>query len=123
MIEQLARAEANIAGAVPVQYPDIADSSVFGKLSAKLSELGCRSAIALPLHQNGKVYGAINLFSDHAGAIDGTALALLIELADDLAFGIQHLRAEAAQRITERERLLQAERLSQALEQTSRQSP
>ena len=124
LIERLALAGAGtptaaaIAGSAPVQCPDIAASTVFGELSAELSARGCRSAIALPLCQESTVYGAITLFSEQPGPVEGDALALLSELAADLAFGIGHLRTQAARRMAEQERLRQAEQLSKSLAQT-----
>lgn len=55
---------------------------------------GYRSSIALPLVSGGCVFGALSLYAATPGAFDDVQVALLRELADDLAFGIQVLRAE-----------------------------
>jgi PAS domain S-box-containing protein len=56
---------------------------------------GYRSALALPLTACGKVFGALTLYADQAGFFDESQVAMLRELADDLAFGIVALRAQA----------------------------
>jgi HD-GYP domain-containing protein (c-di-GMP phosphodiesterase class II)/PAS domain-containing protein len=52
---------------------------------------GFRSAAALPLRNGGKSFGAITLFSMDRDAYDRDELALLVELADDLAYGLHAL--------------------------------
>ena len=124
LVERLAEAEANnpttqtIATGTPTQCTDIVGSGAFGALTGELSAQGLNSAIAQPLSHKGDVIGAITLFSEQPGSMDGDALARLNELSEDLAFGILHLRTQAAQRVAEHERLAQAERLSQATQQT-----
>ena len=57
----------------------------------------CRSMIALPLQADGAPFGNFSIFADTPDAFDAPEVALLAELAEDLAFGIQTLRARAAQ--------------------------
>jgi signal transduction histidine kinase/ActR/RegA family two-component response regulator len=53
---------------------------------------GFRSSIALPLVSQGKAFGALTIYSDQPGFFDQDS-TLLTELAGDLAFGIQSVRA------------------------------
>lgn len=64
------------------------------------------AAAALPLTAGGEVLGAISLYARATEAFDDPEIALLRELADDLAYGIQALREAAAKRRMEQELLL-----------------
>jgi signal transduction histidine kinase/ActR/RegA family two-component response regulator len=55
---------------------------------------GFRSSIALPLISQGKAFGALTIYSNQPGFFDQDS-TLLTELAGDLAFGIQSVRARA----------------------------
>jgi len=74
---------------------------------------GYRSALALPLLEEGRVFGAISIYSAEADAFPPEDEALLEELAGDLAFGIQTLRTRAERRRAE-------EGMHQALERLGR---
>jgi len=54
---------------------------------------GLRSSIAVPLIANGSVFGALMIGSAHADAFAPQEQALLEEMAADLAFGVETLRA------------------------------
>jgi PAS domain S-box-containing protein len=58
---------------------------------------GFRSVIALPLQADGAPFGNFSIFADTTDAFDGAEVALLAELAEDLAFGIQTLRIRVAE--------------------------
>ena len=68
---------------------------------------GYRSSIALPLRSDGRVLGALNVYAAEAGAFDPEEVRLLMELADDLAYGLVALRTreEAHRRATHQEAL------------------
>ena len=53
---------------------------------------GYASSIALPLRSNGLVLGALEICATDPGGFDDAEVRLLIELASDLAYGIQALR-------------------------------
>ncbi|MGO9410047.1 MAG: GAF domain-containing protein [Spirochaetia bacterium] len=55
---------------------------------------GFRSSIALPLVDQGRAFGALTIYSEQPDAFEEEQ-ALLTELAGDLAFGIQSVRARA----------------------------
>ncbi|HVS78257.1 MAG TPA: GGDEF domain-containing protein [Steroidobacteraceae bacterium] len=59
---------------------------------------GYRSSVALPLVLDGACIGALNIYADRPDAFDGSELALLQELAADLAFGLKALRAQVEMR-------------------------
>ena len=67
---------------------------------------GYRSNIALPLKdEDGKTFGALTIYSEHAGAFTPGEIALLEDLAGNLAFGICTLRARSKLKQAEQERL------------------
>ncbi|HEX8757746.1 MAG TPA: EAL domain-containing protein [Steroidobacteraceae bacterium] len=55
---------------------------------------GYRSSVALPLLLDGACIGALNIYADRPDAFDAWELALLEELAADLAFGLKAIRAQ-----------------------------
>jgi len=61
-------------------------------------EKNIRTIVSLPLSAGGEVLGVLSLFSVDASAFDTAELALLSELADDLAYGIGNLRSECLRR-------------------------
>lgn len=69
---------------------------------------GYASSIAVPLQAKDLTLGALNVYADRPDAFDEEETALLIELADDLAFGIQAIRARQ-----EREAAVEALKLSE----------
>jgi PAS domain S-box-containing protein len=69
---------------------------------------GYQSSIALPLQDEKSTFGALTIFSSAPFAFDAEEVGQLTKLANDLAFGINALRAEAAIR-----------QLSSAVEQTA----
>ena len=71
--------------------------------------LGHRASIALPLFVRNTVWGVLNLYTDQAGFFDDGEIALLEELAGDIAFALEITEADAARLQTE-----QALRESQA---------
>src|SRR5687768_14534564 len=74
-------------------------------------EQGFASIIALPLMMGDECIGIFGIYSARVNAFDGTETALLRELADDLAYGINALRmagehAKAQEKLTRFRRLL-----------------
>ena len=70
---------------------------------------GYRFSISLPLKVGERVFGALAFYSDESQALDVQEIALLEEVASDLAFGIETLRIRA-----ERDRGQEALRQSEA---------
>lgn len=56
---------------------------------------GYNSSIALPLIHDEQTLGALNIYSTEADALDPDEVKLLMELANDLAYGIVALRTRA----------------------------
>jgi diguanylate cyclase (GGDEF)-like protein/PAS domain S-box-containing protein len=72
-----------------------------------------QAVTALPLRQEGGCFGVLVLYADQADAFDQQAMALLTELADDLAFGIvtqrgQVVRARVESELHLRDQAIQA---------------
>jgi signal transduction histidine kinase/CHASE3 domain sensor protein len=70
---------------------------------AEATRRGYASSIALPLIADGQTLGALTLYSHAVDAFDGKEVSLLEDLAADLAFGIQTLRARAEHKQAEEE--------------------
>jgi diguanylate cyclase (GGDEF)-like protein/PAS domain S-box-containing protein len=65
---------------------------------AKVREHGYRGLVCLPLRDSQRTFGLLALFSDEARPIPAEEIKLLQALADDLAFGIDNLRAQDERR-------------------------
>lgn len=76
-----------------------------------LTHAGFISGLALPLTDGARVFGVLNIYARESQAFEPGELALLEELANDLAYGIVNLRRE-------QERNKAGERLRRSLEQT-----
>ncbi|MGQ0709052.1 MAG: EAL domain-containing protein [Rhodoferax sp.] len=62
---------------------------------------GYAAAVLLPLKKGDETFGVLGLFSAQADAFNGAEVELLVELADDLAFGIAAQRSDLARRQAE----------------------
>lgn len=71
---------------------DIANDRRMAPWHAAAKEYGFASNIALPLKNNGDVIGTLTLYAAEANAFNDEQVALLEEMAGDLAFGINTLR-------------------------------
>ncbi len=80
---------------MPSISKDILTDPRFSVWRDQASKRGYASSIALPLKTADTVIGALNIYAAEADAFDSDEVALLMELADDLAFGIMSLRTEA----------------------------
>jgi diguanylate cyclase (GGDEF)-like protein len=78
---------------------------------------GYQSSIALPLLLYGECIGALSIYADRPDAFDESEVALLEELAADLAFGLKALRTHAEKCRQERQiaRLAQMVRMQSAM--------
>ncbi|MEI7770875.1 MAG: GAF domain-containing protein [Chloroflexales bacterium] len=85
---------------------------------------GYQSSIALPLKNEGRVFGALTIYSSVPYAFDHEEVALLNDLAGDLSYGIEALRRRLELKCAEVQIRLQKERaealaeISQALSET-----
>jgi signal transduction histidine kinase len=72
---------------------------------------GYRSSIALPLRSEGRTFGAVMIYSTEPDAFDDAEQHFLMQLAEDVSFGVVSLRARAdRERLTTQ--LVQADRLA-----------
>lgn len=85
----------------PCTVDDIRKGSPTAAWRREAARRGWVSTISLPLCANGEIIGALNIFSEEAEAFGGEQVRLLTELADDLAFGINAMRARAEHRRAE----------------------
>lgn len=78
-----------------------------------MSAQGVRSAIAYPLRVEGEIFGAFMLGADQPDAFSEHEARLLLEVANELAFGIEALKGRAAR--AEAEEQLRRQAYSDAL--------
>lgn len=85
---------------------DIAHDPRMAPWRDEAARYGYASIIALPLRQNGTVFGVMNIYAKETEAFGADEIKLLEEMAGDLAFGIITLRTrnERDQAIVERQR-------------------
>lgn len=82
----------------PVACKDIASDPRMAPWRERALSFGFRSSCALPLRRGGKVWGALNVYSDRPGYFDPEETALLEEMAADLSYALGALDEEAARR-------------------------
>ena len=73
----------------------------FAPWRAEALKRGYTSSLAVPLRAEGKIIGAVTLYSEQAAGFCEDEVTLLSELADDLGYGITMLRLRDAQQRTE----------------------
>jgi len=66
-------------------------------------QAGWASSAALPLHRDGRVYGALSLYCQEIDAFDEVARTLLVEMAANIDFTINSLVNQAAREHAEQE--------------------
>jgi PAS domain S-box-containing protein len=98
-----------------VVLPDIATDPTYAPWREAARALGYVSGAAIPLCEGSQAFGALVIYSDERGAFGVEEIALLEELAGDLAYGVGTLRARAIREAGEAERA----RLATAIEQTA----
>ncbi len=81
----------------------------------EVEKCGYTSCIALPLIEDGKVFGSLVIFDERSHAFDVEEAQLLEELAGDLSYGIKTLRLKAESKREVNERLM----LATVMDQTS----
>ena len=80
---------------------DIRTDPDFAPWREEVVRRGYLSAIALPLRGGGRVFGALSIYAMVPDAFQAEEIHLLMELADDLAFGIASVREWAARKRAE----------------------
>jgi len=84
---------------------------------AEATKRGYASSASLPLLADGKAFGALSIYAPEPDAFDAEEMELLMELANDLAFGIKALRLEAERQRTETALRLGEEKYRSLIEQ------
>ena len=82
------------------------------------ARFGWAASAALPLHRKGHVIGAFSLYTDVAHAFDEEAQHLLVEMAMDIDFALDHF-VDEAQRAVAQQALQEAEEVYRAAFQSS----
>ena len=82
------------------------------------ARFGWAASAALPLHRKGHVIGAFSLYTDVAHAFDEEAQHLLVEMAMDIDFALDHF-VDEAQRAVVQQALQEAEEVYRAAFQSS----
>jgi len=98
---------------VPQTARDIDRNPRFRRWRNEALARGFQAVAAFPLISDGTVLGALGVYATDAEAFDASEVALLDELARDIAYGVTHLRLRAAQeraeqRVEESERRFRA---------------
>ena len=82
---------------------EIIDNPMFKAWQTVAKAYGYRSGISLPLKNSSGTFGMLNIYASEPDAFSPDEVKLLEELAADLTFGIDTLRARAAHRAAEEE--------------------
>ena len=98
----------------PMASQDIARDAVMAPWRGEAIQRGYASMVALPLTTRSDVFGALAIYGAEVSAFGTDEVALLEELAADLAYGIGVLRAREAHAAGEAERLRLAAAVSQS---------
>ncbi|MFA5824768.1 MAG: response regulator [Gallionellaceae bacterium] len=84
-----------IRSGLPQICHDIASDPGFAAWKEDALARGYAANIALPLADDGRVFGALSIYAPDKNSFDAEETQLLGELADDIAYGIINLRAHA----------------------------
>jgi diguanylate cyclase (GGDEF)-like protein/PAS domain S-box-containing protein len=84
------------------RFSDLLADPRFAAWRDRSAQDGSRSALALPLSNGTGRIGALSIYAAEPDAFDAEEIALLQELADDIAFGIDALRARVQRERGER---------------------
>jgi PAS domain S-box-containing protein len=87
----------------------------FAPWRSQARKYGYASCIALPLRSNDRIFGALIIFNGQKDAFTPDKTDLLVELAEDLSYGIKTLRMQEIHHKETEERLM----LAVAMDQTS----
>jgi PAS domain S-box-containing protein len=93
---------------------DIASDPAMGPWRADAHECGFTSYVVVPLLQDGGAFGVLNVYDNRTDAFEPAEVALLSDLASDLAFGLRAQRDRQERRVAE-ERLRQLQTLHEAI--------
>ncbi|HOF19015.1 MAG TPA: ATP-binding protein, partial [Phycisphaerae bacterium] len=105
-----------IRTARPVACNDFQADPHYAPWHSTAAAMGFASSVALSLRNEGKAFGALNLYSSDPGAFHEQEVELLQEMADNVTYGIQALRGQAQQALAEEALRRSEERFRQFFE-------
>ncbi|MHB8951061.1 MAG: bifunctional diguanylate cyclase/phosphodiesterase [Rhodoferax sp.] len=80
----------------PVWCEDYQHDPITTPWHALGARLGWAASAALPLHRNGEVIGAFNVYAGELNAFDAQTQSLLVEMASDIDYALANFDREAA---------------------------
>lgn len=92
--------------------PDIAEDAGFAPWREAALKRGYASMIALPLKRDGRTFGSLNIYAGEPDAFNGDSVALLTEISEDLAYGLDVLAARVAKQAAEEANRMKTEFLA-----------
>jgi PAS domain-containing protein len=105
---------------------DIISDPSFEPWRSEAQKSGFASSVSLPLRNGRNTFGALSIYSDKPDSFSDEEISLLSEIADDLAYGIGHIRlmesekrSSALIKMSEEKYRLLGEKLDLALESGS----
>jgi len=98
---------------------DILNNPKYLQRRARAVQHGFQSSIALALKSEGEILGAIAMYAREADAFDAEEIALLIELAADIAYGVGNFRTRAARQQAEQAARENERRFTEFFEQAA----
>lgn len=99
----------------PSIVQDIHNNPRYTPWREQAERYGYASSIALPLVSSGTTFGALNIYSHYPDAFGEKEVTLLMELAEDISFGIHTQRLKLEHTTMEEERQGNRDRLQNAL--------
>lgn len=95
-----------IVSGKPAIIKNLATTSARASWQDEAVKRGYAAVIALPLSEDSRIFGALNIYSGEPDVFDAEEVKLLKELADDLAYGIiaLHTRAQGKKAADELQR-------------------
>jgi PAS domain S-box-containing protein len=103
----------------PCVFSDLANNPDFAPWRDKAAKRGYRSLMAVPVIIGKRVYGALGVYSDRVDVFDDEEAALMVEMAEDIAFALNAIEAETERRRSE-EALKESEEKFRDFFETSR---
>ncbi len=101
-----------IRSSQPVLITDTLNDPAYAQWRDKATRFNLRSAVCLPLKHQQTAFGFLYLFSAEPLDLSGDEYQLLLQLCDDIAFGVESLRARAAERALQESMLRIAQAVS-----------
>ena len=88
-------------GGRPAICNDLRLAAEFQQWQAEITEAGLRSAAVFPLRLNGEIWGVLGVCSADANVFQDREVAMLIESANDISFGLDVLEGERNRALAE----------------------